>query len=60
MAAVVDSFEFKRLVLKSTPRAADAQESKENSFWKKFKVSLYRRRILGPVFTLTLYARTYV
>ena len=38
MAAVVDRFEFKRLVLKATPRVGSAEESKENSFWRKFKV----------------------
>ena len=38
MAAVVDRFEFKRLVLKATPRVGDEEESKENSFWRKFKV----------------------
>jgi U3 small nucleolar RNA-associated protein 15 len=37
MAAVVDRFEFKRLVLKATPRVGSAEESKENSFWRKFK-----------------------
>ena len=35
----MDQFEFKRLVLKATPRVGDAQESRENSFWRKFKVS---------------------
>ena len=38
MAAVVDRFEYKRLVLKAIPRVGNVQESKENSFWKKFKV----------------------
>ena len=38
MAAVVDSFQYKRLVLKAVPRVGDVQESKEKSFWKKFKV----------------------
>ena len=38
MAAVVDRFEFKRLVLKATPRVGSAEESRENSFWRKFKV----------------------
>ena len=38
MAAVVDKFEFKRLVLKATPRLGDAEETREAGFWKKFKV----------------------
>ena len=36
--AVVDKFQYKKLVLKRTPRVGDKRESKENSFWRKFKV----------------------
>lgn len=36
--ATVDQFDFKKLVLKRTPRVVDKRESTENNFWRRFQV----------------------